>query len=205
MRISALVSMVFFAATTGVSTMQAQDLGGAVAPVYSKMVGESLPLLMTATAVLMEARGSKDEAAALRAQAEDMKKGVSKPDRDLLERSMKATSESNNKFVASLDGEAKALTAEQMTMFVAGAVAYFAAVKSSREVAQMLPPVTTAIADVTKKGPLAIARAGKDLVLAKAVAQGIPELIKGNVQAAGALKNYIVANKIPVDASAIVF
>lgn len=205
MRISALVSMVFFAATTGVSTMQAQDLGDAVVPVYSKMVGESLPLLMTATAVLMEARGSKDEAAALRAQAEDMKKGVSKPDKDLLERSMKATSESNNKFVASLGGEAKALTAEQRTMFVAGAVAYFAAVKSSREVAQMLPPVTTAIADVTKKGPLAIARAGKDLVLAKAVAQGIPELIKGNVQAAEALKNYIVANKIPVDASAIVF
>jgi hypothetical protein len=205
MRISALVSTVFFAATTGVSTMQAQDLGGAVVPVYSKMVGESLPLLMTATAVLMEARGSKDEAAALRAQAEDMKKGVSKPDKDLLERSMKATSESNNKFVASLGGEAKALTAEQRTMFVAGAVAYFAAVKSSREVAQMLPPVTTAIADVTKKGPLAIARAGKDLVLAKAVAQGIPELIKGNVQAAEALKNYIVANKIPVDASAIVF
>lgn len=197
--------MVFFAATTGVSTMQAQDLGDAVVPVYSKMVGESLPLLMTATAVLMEARGSKDEAAALRAQAEDMKKGVSKPDKDLLERSMKATSESNNKFVASLGGEAKALTAEQRTMFVAGAVAYFAAVKSSREVAQMLPPVTTAIADVTKKGPLAIARAGKDLVLAKAVAQGIPELIKGNVQAAEALKNYIVANKIPVDASAIVF
>lgn len=205
MRISALVSTVFLAATTSVSTMQAQDLGGAVVPVYSKMVGESLPLLMTATAVLMEARGSKDEAAALRAQAEDMKKGVSKPDKDLLERSMKATSESNNKFVASLGGEAKALTAEQRTMFVAGAVAYFAAVKSSREVAQMLPPVTTAIADVTKKGPLAIARAGKDLVLAKAVAQGVPEVIKGNVQAAEALKNYIVANKIPVDASAIVF
>lgn len=205
MRISALVSTVFLAATTGVSTMQAQDLGGAVVPVYSKMVGESLPLLMTATAVLMEARGSKDEAAALRAQAEDMKKGVSKPDKDLLERSMKATSESNNKFVASLGGEAKALTAEQRTMFVAGAVAYFAAVKSSREVAQMLPPVTTAIADVTKKGPLAIARAGKDLVLAKAVAQGVPELIKGNVQAAEALKNYIVANKIPVNASAIDF
>lgn len=205
MRISALVSTVFLAATTGVSTMQAQDLGGAVVPVYSKMVGESLPLLMTATAVLMEARGSKDEAAALRAQAEDMKKGVSKPDKDLLERSMKATSESNNKFVASLGGEAKALTTEQRTMFVAGAVAYFAAVKSSREVAQMLPPVTTAIADVTKKGPLAIARAGKDLVLAKAVAQGVPELIKGNVQAAEALKNYIVANKIPVNASAIDF
>jgi len=185
------------------SGAHAQAVGAATQAILAKMMGEAMPLLLEATATLTEAQGNKQAADSLKAQIEEIRSGATTRDKAVVERAMTLTSSASTSLTTSLAGQARELTAEQRALFVKGAVQFFLAVKSSREVLQMLPSLTTALAGATSGGPLAIARNARDLPMAKHVVTGIPEMIKGNIQAAGALKDYIVANKIPVDASAM--
>lgn len=203
MRFKSMMAMSAAAVMAVVTPAQGQDLMSATMPVYQKMMGETLPMLMEATATLAEARGFKEKALELKAQAADMVKGAAKADKDAFEKALQVTSATAQETVTQLQAEAKEMTPEQRKMLIDGSIMFFKGVKSSVEVVQMLPPIGQAIAAVPSSGPMGIMRAAKTLPIAKAVATGIPTMVKSNVQAAKALKDYITANKIQIDQSAM--
>lgn len=186
-----------------VSEAEAQNLGTVTTTVYTKMVGEAVPQILNATALLMEARGLKQQADSLRANAQSISSGGARPDKAVFERSMKQVSEATVSVVSGLTGSASAMSAEQTKTFIEGVVAFFKGVKSTREVSMQLPELTSAISATASGGPMALARERNNLLVARAIVSGLPDLVKGNIEAATALKNYVTANRIQVDLSAL--
>ena len=68
-----------------------------------------------------------------------------------------------------------------------------------------MPQVSSAVAATMSKGPMAVARERNNLSMGRAIVSGTPTMVRANIEAAKALKDFIVTNQIPVDMSQLSF
>lgn len=188
-------------------TVRAQDpvenLTTTLATVYLKTMDDAIPRLLEAQALIQEARGFKDEATKLRAAAADVKAGAAKPNKEAGERAFSLAGPGPDNVAALKADSAKEMTQDQRQMLVAGIVAYLMGTKATVEVVGMLPNLASAVAGLSGiRNPLQLRSIAAPLATAKVLTSGLPPLVKSNVEAAKALKEYVVANKLPVDLSA---
>jgi hypothetical protein len=189
---------------------RAQDavakLESAVNSTYLKTFGEVIPTLLSANAKLEEARGNKVKADSLRALAEDVQKGASKPNGDKAELVLKALNTNATAMSANFSAQAAAISKDQMATFIAGAVDYFKGTKGTVELASSLGSLTEAVSGVSGvRNPMQLGKIRSLLSIAKVLSTGIPSTSNANIQAATALKNYVTANKISIPAAQMSF
>ena len=185
------------------SSARAQDplaaLETAVGGTYARMFGVVIPTLLEASAKLDEARGNKLAAEEKRALAENARKGASKPDKNFAEKVITQTSLASDSMAAGFAAQGAALSKEQTSAFIDGAVMYFQGTKATVELSTSLAELGQAITGAASiRNPFELRKVAGLLLVGKLLTTGIPQVLKSNVQAATALKTFVTANKIPI-------
>jgi hypothetical protein len=172
------------------------------AATYGKFIQTAITLISSAD-TLKAAQGVKTDAAKTKKLLEDMQKGLTKVDGNVLEA---ATSQiqQDSKELQSMSDSAKTLSEDQKKLLVAGLKQYMSGVRQTAALAGEVPALLSAVATTTAalvSNPLKFRKVKDAVGAAKGMGTGLPAIVKGHVGVVGALKNYMSKQGIKVDPS----
>ncbi len=169
---------------------------------YTKFIQTAITLISSAD-TLKAAQGVKTDAAKTKKLLEDMQKGLTKVDGNVLEAAT-AQIQQDSKELQTMSDSVKALSEDQKKMLFSGIKQYLSGVKQTAalagEVPALLNAATTTVAGLASN-PLKFRKVKDAVGAAKGMGTGIPVIAKGHVGVVSALKNYMSKQGLKIDDS----
>lgn len=172
-----------------------------VGDIYKQVMGSAMPSLLGAQAKLLEARGSKDQAALLRATAAAAQAGANKVDRASWEQIQQVASESSKQIGSMFADSASAVDNASRTLFIDGAKGFLDGTAQTTGIAQQLSGLQKSVEAVSKlRNPMQMRSAKPALDVASVMLSGLPALTQTETATAKALISYAQKQKLPLPA-----
>jgi hypothetical protein len=171
--------------------------------VYVTMLGSALPDIARGEAMILDASGKKDQAAALRASADKMTQGAAQdPSEDLFKASVTSVSDGASKSADTLNTKSGELSAEAKQQFIDGLTKYVMGTVKLKSLKGDAESLSAMIGPATKGLSMMDAvRARGTISLAKTVATGVPDVTAKSISGLQAIKAFAAARNIPIPAN----